>query len=111
MAIRKTSDGNLSWIPKGAQPQPGWPAGWYEDADTPGIERYWTGSEWHAEMQPRPKPTSALNQVRIIALGILVALAAAYFIWNAQGPSDEECQRQAFDVTIGARVAVESGCR
>lgn len=111
MGLQKDENGAWGWASSGTPPVAGGPPGWYDDPEAPGLERYWTGSAWHAEMPPRAKPTSALKQARIIALGILVALAAAYFVWNAQGPSDEECERQAFEVAIGSRLAVESGCR
>ena len=32
-------------------------AGWYEDPDHPGVERYWDGAAWTDDV--RPPPTSA----------------------------------------------------
>lgn len=47
--------------------------GWREDPKRPGVERYWTGSEWDDTIPPRSTPNTGW-------LNVLVALAVAAFV-------------------------------
>lgn len=111
MGIEKNPAGGYSWAPKGAPPGVGSRPGWYDDPDSPGLQRYWAGSEWHREMPPRAKPEPALKQARIIAVGILIAAAVVFVVWRSQQLSDLECLDQAREVVRGERFAVEDACR
>lgn len=54
--------------------------GWREDPDRPGVDRYWTGSEWDDTIPPRRTPATAWISV---ALGLLAAAVVLFLIWNA----------------------------
>jgi hypothetical protein len=54
--------------------------GWREDPDRPGVDRYWTGSEWDDTIPPRSTPATAWIAV---ALGLLLAAVVLYLIVNA----------------------------
>lgn len=84
--------------------------GWREDPDRPGVDRYWTGSEWDDAIPARSTPASSTKQLRLIVLGILVAAAIVFTIWRLQQPSDMDCLMQQIEVTTGERAAVESAC-
>lgn len=47
------------------------PAGWYDDADEPKMQRYWNGSEWTEQRQPKvaepPKPATTGERNRVVA--------------------------------------------
>lgn len=85
--------------------------GWRDDPDRPGIERYWTGSEWDDEIAPRPKPDPTWKQARVVVLGILIACAVIFTIWRASQPTEMECQMQRLDVASGDRLYVDDACR
>lgn len=54
--------------------------GWREDPDRPGVDRYWTGSEWDDTIPARSTPNTAWIAV---ALGLLVAAVVIFLILNA----------------------------
>lgn len=47
--------------------------GWREDPDRPGVDRYWTGSEWDDTIPARTTPATAW-------IGVLLGLAVAAFV-------------------------------
>lgn len=85
--------------------------GWRDDPDRPGIQRYWTGADWDDSIAPRATPDPAWKGARVIALGILIALAVVFTIWRLSQPSELECSIQRLDVIQGQRFAVEDACR
>lgn len=54
--------------------------GWYKDPERPGIQRYWDGDDWATEIAPRAIPEPAWKQARVIAFGILMAIAVLYVL-------------------------------
>lgn len=54
--------------------------GWREDPDRPGVDRYWTGSEWDDAIPPRSTPSTAWIPV---ALGLLLAALVLFAIYSA----------------------------
>lgn len=84
--------------------------GWRDDVRRPGIQRYWDGAGWDKSIPPRPKPEPAWKGARVIALGILIAVACIWLVWQASQPSDAECSLQRLKVSIGERLSVESAC-
>lgn len=40
-------------------------AGWHPDPQTPGMDRYWSGSEWTDERRPTPAPPPQQDVVRV----------------------------------------------
>lgn len=54
--------------------------GWREDPARPGVDRYWTGSEWDDTIPARSTPATAWISV---ALGLLVAAAVLFLIYSA----------------------------
>lgn len=54
--------------------------GWREDPERPGVDRYWTGSEWDDAIVPRATPnTGWLN----VLVALLVAAAVVFAIYSA----------------------------
>lgn len=88
-------------------------AGWYDDPERPGIQRYWAGVGWDDTIAPRPKPEPAWKGARVIALGILAAVGAVWFVANLSQPSDLECATQQLEYSMGDRAAydVDDACR
>jgi len=84
--------------------------GWRDDPERPGIERYWTGSEWDDSIAPRGKAEPAWKRARVVVLGILIAAAIIFTLSRLSQPSDVDCAMQELEVLRGERVAVESGC-
>lgn len=90
--------------------------GWYDDPNRPGILRYWANGQWDDSIPPRAKPDppqSTWKGARVIALGILIACAAVFVIYNLSQPSDLECATQQLEVATGDRSAysVDDSCR
>ena len=85
--------------------------GWYPAPGRPGLEQYWDGTEWSTDVPPRPKPEPAWKQARVIALGVLIAVAVLFVFWRMSQPSSFDCLEQQREVVAGDRVAVESACR
>lgn len=54
--------------------------GWREDPDRPGVDRYWTGSEWDDTIPPRSTPSTAWMGV---ALGLVLAAVVLFAIYSA----------------------------
>ena len=54
--------------------------GWREDPERPGVDRYWTGSEWDDTIAPRSTPNTAWIPV---ALGLLLAALVLFAIYSA----------------------------
>lgn len=54
--------------------------GWREDPDRPGVDRYWTGSEWDDTIPARATPATAWMPV---ALGLLLAAVVLFAIYSA----------------------------
>ena len=53
------------------------PAGWYDDPDSEGIQRYWDGAEWTERRQPKvPTAAPAVAQTAAPASGNGMAVAA-----------------------------------
>lgn len=55
-------------------------AGWYDDPDHPDTKRYWDGAAWTSQRATKDRPSQV--GVATIALGILVAAAALWFIYG-----------------------------
>lgn len=54
--------------------------GWREDPERPGIERYWTGSEWDDAIPARSAPNTAWIAV---AIGLALAVLVLFVIYSA----------------------------
>lgn len=54
--------------------------GWREDPNRPGVQRYWTGSEWDDTIPARSTPATGWIAV---ALGLLLAALVLFAIYNA----------------------------
>lgn len=54
--------------------------GWREDPARPGVDRYWTGSEWDDTIPARATPATAWMPV---ALGLLLAAVVLFAIYSA----------------------------
>lgn len=54
--------------------------GWREDPDRPGVDRYWTGSEWDDSIAPRSTPDTTWMAVLV---GLLAAALVVYLILQA----------------------------
>lgn len=92
------------------------PPGWYDDPQRPGILRYWANGQWDDSIPPRPKPDPpqpAWKGARVIALGILIACAAVWFIYNLTQPTELDCSLQRLEYTTGDRpiYEVDDSCR
>jgi hypothetical protein len=67
------------------------PAGWYDDPDSPGIVRYWDGTEWTERRAPRPAPTGNRTPGDVaegvfVGVLMLVLFAALIFaLWYYYG--------------------------
>ncbi len=90
--------------------------GWRDDPERPGIQRYWTsgdGGDWDDTIAPRAKPEPAWKSARVVALGILIAVATVWFIYNMSQPTDAECAIQRLEYATGERAAydVDDACR
>ena len=87
--------------------------GWYDDPARPGIERYWSNGTWDDTIAARPKPASTSKSARPIALGILAACGAIWFIYNLSQPSDLDCSLQRLEYATGDRpiYEVDDSCR
>lgn len=55
-------------------------AGWREDPQRPGIQRYWFGKGWADDIPPRPSPEPIWRAAAPTALGVLVAFAAIFLL-------------------------------
>lgn len=54
--------------------------GWREDPERPGVDRYWTGSEWDDTIPARSTPNTAWIPV---ALGLVLAALVLFAIYSA----------------------------
>lgn len=54
--------------------------GWREDPNRPGIDRYWTGSEWDDTIPARSTPETAWVG---ITLGLVLAALVLFAIYSA----------------------------
>jgi hypothetical protein len=89
------------------------PPGWYDDPLRPGIQMYWDGDDYSDDVAPRPTPEPAYKQARVIALGILMALAVVFVVVRLldDSPSETECAGQRLDYALGDRTFVDPECR
>jgi hypothetical protein len=58
------------------------PAGWFNDPTTPGIQRYFDGTQWTQQTQPIPRPASAIGDggwVGLVAAGL--AFIGSFLAW------------------------------
>lgn len=88
--------------------------GWYPDPAMAGTQRYWTGEAWSDHVAPISPPSapgiSAWKGIRIVAVGVLAALAVVWVVVQMNRPSDVDCAVQQADVVLGERDAVEDAC-
>ena len=68
--------------------------GWRDDPKRPGIQRYWEGEQWAADIPPRAKPEPWWWQARVVVLGVLVAAAVIFLVSRVGQISDEDCREQ-----------------
>lgn len=54
--------------------------GWREDPDRPGVDRYWTGSEWDDTIPARSTPNTAWIA---IVVGLVLAGVVLFAIYSA----------------------------
>ena len=60
-------------------------AGWYPDPERAATQRYWDGSKWSDHIAPMPAPQhgpSTMTIARGVALGVVVALIALYYLFG-----------------------------
>lgn len=88
----------------------GWGAGWRDDPDRPGVQRYWSGSDWDDTIAPRSKPTSPWKYVWIVVAGVIGAVALLWIFLALQGPSELDCDIQRLEVETGERATVDPEC-
>lgn len=86
--------------------------GWYSDPEMAGTQRYWDGTEWTDHVAPSGPARTMWGAVRIVALGVIVAFAAIWFVVERTGPSEAECVAQRGEFVRGLRSAdaVHSDC-
>ena len=87
--------------------------GWYPDPTMPGTQRYWTGEAWSDHVAPAAtsQPSmSAWKGIRIVAVGILAALAVVWVVVQLSRPSDLDCATQRLEVANGTRASIDSDC-
>lgn len=91
--------------PKPKPDEPAFPApGWYPDPEIEGTIRLWDGNAW-TDRAPAPavvEPVSTWRGIRIVALGVLAAIATAWVIWGLTAPSDVDCSLNDLDRTLAA---------
>lgn len=94
--------------------------GWYPDPAMPSTQRFWDGAKWTdnvAPLTPRPPaaaaPVSTWKGIRIVAVGILAAVATIWVVYQASQPSDVDCAFQRLEVSTGERSVyqVDDACR
>ena len=83
------------------------PAGWYIDPNMTKTRRFWDGKKWTDSYAPleASQGISTWKGIRIVAVGILVAVAAIWFIY---GPASRAVQRTA-NVPIHPKIAMTPG--
>ncbi|WP_181312448.1 DUF2510 domain-containing protein [Nocardioides campestrisoli] len=84
--------------------------GWYRDPSRPGLLAYWDGEDFDDSVAPRPAPEPLWKRARVIALGILMAVAALYLFQQVTRPSDLDCSIQRVEVLQGDRFSIDSAC-
>jgi hypothetical protein len=72
--VGSTTSTPVGWDPNAA--------GWRDDPKRPGIQLYWTGNNWDAEIGPRAKPDPIWRAATSTALGVLMAAATLSVFWR-----------------------------
>ena len=97
-------------------PSEGVAPGWYQDELDPESLRYWDGRHWTSNvmMKPQPPQTQSLTSgvstwkgIRIVAVGILAAVATIWVVYQFSQPSELECSTQRLQYEMGGREADE----
>lgn len=115
-APKKVKPASAEAKPQATKAEPAAAAGWYRDPRMAGTQRYWDGSAWTDNVAPLPPPApkqrGVLGSARIVALGILMAIAVlVVFVKVTQPSRDLDCATQRAEVAAGQRVAVDPSCR
>lgn len=64
-------------------------AGWYPDPEMAGTRRYWDGAAWTDNRAPaESKSPNFLTQARVIAVGILIAVAVIFVLYRVAHSTD-----------------------
>lgn len=68
------------------------PPGWYSDPEMAGTRRYWDGETWTDHRAPTEAkvapPPSFMTQARVIAVGILIAIAVVFVVYRLAHSTD-----------------------
>lgn len=89
------------------------PPGWYPDPKMANTQRYWDGERWTDNAAPMPPPVVVHNAIdvwkgiRIVAVGILAAVAVIAVVYKVSQPSDLDCAIQRAEHATGERAAYE----
>lgn len=104
------TSGRRTTYPRGMSNATSRGPGWYEDANRPGIERYWDGRGWADDVAPRATPDPVWKKAQPIVLAVVIVLAGVFFLYWLARPSSADCSLQQLEVATGERAAVDSAC-